>query len=174
MGDVTGLDLEMAIPGATCDVWEIAGRDVAAGVDLRLAIEARGTVASISLVVTVDGLGFVTVLDPAVPMPRRGLEFRAPGLWLDVSVAEALVQATLGVEAFAVVVDTVEQIGPDARGDRVPLGIDVDWTTTGRRDSIGLDLECGVFGDIVIGDRRLRIDGTGRRSHHWQTPPEEA
>jgi hypothetical protein len=57
------------------------------------------------------------------------------------------------------------------RGDRVPLGLDLEWERTGpvvwRPDGAGYELGCAVHGEVLVGRERLAFEGTGSRSHVW-------
>ncbi len=122
---------------------------------------------------------YVVVLVAAdLPLPTRGLELRGPGIWADHNVEEPLDRWSLGLEAFGVGVtsgpEDLEVLlaasgSPDLRGDRAPLGWDLEWTTMAPpdADAEGYRMECRVEGELVAGDRVLELDLAGERSHRW-------
>ena len=58
------------------------------------------------------------------------------------------------------------------RGDRTPLGFDLEWDTDGLpfRWPEGMDryeIPCNVHGEILVGDERIEFEGPGQRDHSW-------
>ena len=108
--------------------------------------------------------------DVAIP-PGRSHEIRTEGLWADYTVETALGHVSVGVEAFAVGVDDPAEVYGDLRGDRVPLGFDLEWETDGA--SFGYpgvtryEIPCRVHGEVLVGAERFEIDGFGQRDHSW-------
>lgn len=120
------------------------------------------------------GLGrqLVTVIDHDVPMPLgRSLEIRTEGLWADLAVETPLDHVTVGLEAFAVGVDDPAEVYGRLRGDRVPLGFDLEWETDGGVDGYRgaghYEIPCRVHGEVLVGQERIDLDGWGQRSHSW-------
>jgi hypothetical protein len=132
------------------------------------------------------GPSYAVVLVAAdLPMPRLGLELRGPGIWADHNVEEPLVRWSLGLEAFGVGVevepgDDLEVLlatsgSPELRGDRAPLGWDLEWTSTGAPvpdDAVdgpggGYRIDCRVEGELLTSEGAREIDGPGDRSHRW-------
>lgn len=118
------------------------------------------------------GRPLVTVIDHDVPLPAAGRhEVRTEGLWADYTVETALDHVSVGLEAFAVAVDDPAETYGDLRGDRVPLGMDLEWETDGGTyDYPGVtryEVPCRVHGELLVGDERLEIDGHGQRDHSW-------
>ena len=116
----------------------------------------------------------VTVIDNAVPFPARyeSLELRTDGLWADHHVETPLDHFTLGLEAFGVALDDPAETYRGLRGDRTPLGFDLEWDTDGTpfRWPAGLDryeIPCRVHGEILVGDERIEFEGPGQRDHSW-------
>lgn len=114
----------------------------------------------------------VTVIDHEVPVPRRpSLEVRTEGLWADYTVETPLDHVTVGLEAFAVGVDDPTEVYGDLRGDRVPLGFDLEWETDGGSYAYPgvsrYEVPCRVHGEVLVGQERIELDGWGQRDHSW-------
>jgi len=116
----------------------------------------------------------VTVIDHAVPFPSRyeSLELRTDGLWADHHAQVPLDHFTLGLEAFGVALDDPADTYRGLRGDRTPLGFDLEWDTDGLpfRWPEGMDryeIPCNVHGEILVGDERIEFEGPGQRDHSW-------
>lgn len=127
----------------------------------------------------VDASGrLVSVRDHDVPLPRgRGLEVRASGLWADLVCEMPAVHWTLGLEAFGVSLDDPLDAYGDERGERTPLGLDLEWEaaeppfehpTSAGRPHHGHEQHAGrVHGDVLVGTERLGFDGWGQHDHFW-------
>jgi len=116
----------------------------------------------------------VTVIDNEVPFPTSysSLEVRSDGLWADHHVETALDHFSLGLEAFGVALDDPADTYHGLRGERTPLGLDLEWDTDGIpfRWPEGLDryeVPCRVHGEILVGDERIEFEGPGQRDHSW-------
>jgi hypothetical protein len=116
----------------------------------------------------------VTVIDHAVALPRRyeSLEVRNDGLWADHNVETPLDHVSLGLEAFGVALDDPADAYHGLRGQRTPLGFDLEWETDGIpfRWPQGIDryeIPCRVHGEILVGDERIEFEGPGQRDHSW-------
>lgn len=119
-----------------------------------------------------EGRPLVTVLDHEVPLPRNGsLEIRTEGLWADHTVETALDHMSLGCEAFAVGVDDPAEVYGPLVGDRVPLGLDLEWETDGGTYAYPgvtrYEVPAMVHGEILVGSERIEFDGWGQRDHSW-------
>ncbi len=120
-----------------------------------------------------EGRPLVSVIDHEVPLPSAGsMEVRSEGLWADHTVETPLDHMTLGCEAFATGVDVpADTYGSDLRGDRVPLGFDLEWETDGGTYSYPgvtrYEVPCRVHGEILVGDEQIDFDGWGQRDHSW-------
>ncbi|MCH2412811.1 MAG: hypothetical protein MK189_07540, partial [Acidimicrobiales bacterium] len=129
-----------------------------------------------------EGGPTVFVVEHEAPLPLKpGLEIRASGLWADLIIEAPLDHFSVGVEAFGVAVDDPTEAyraGPGGlRGDRVPVGLDLGWETDG--DPSGgpwafhygvasrYEIPCRVVGEVLVGDRRIELDGWGQRDHSW-------
>jgi hypothetical protein len=116
----------------------------------------------------------VTVIDHDVPIPGRegSLELRHDGLWADHNVEEPLGRLSLGLEAFGMGLDDPADTYHGLRGERTPLGFDLEWETDGIPfrwpDQIPrYEIPCRVHGEILVGDERIELDGIGQRDHSW-------
>jgi hypothetical protein len=114
----------------------------------------------------------VAVRDHEVPMPSgSSLEVRAEGLWSELVCETPLDHWTIGLEAFAVALDDPAEAYRGERGDRVALGLDLEWEAVGGAyPYTGLtryEQACRVHGDVLIGDERLAVDCFGERDHSW-------
>ena len=94
--------------------------------------------------------GVVVVHDDDVPLPRSSasLEVRADGLWAEV-VHEGDDHWSFGLEAFGLRFDSLEEARTSEVGDRVPVGLDLEWDR-GR-----------VVGEVLVGRARIPVDTTG-------------
>lgn len=114
----------------------------------------------------------VTVIDHDVALPAPGRhEIRAEGLWADYTVETPLDHVSVGLEAFGVGVDDPSEVYGDLRGDRVPLGFDLEWETDGGTYRYpGVDryeVPSRVHGEVLVGQERIEVDGWGQRDHSW-------
>ena len=135
-------------PGSPAEQWTFtAGR---AGLDqllvVQLTLVPSEERASFAAAVRLDPTYAVVLVAADLPMPQLGLELRGPGIWADHNIEEPLERWSLGLEAFGVGIevtpaDDLEVLlatsgSPDLRGDRAPLGWDLEWTdavTPGHR-----------------------------------------
>lgn len=114
----------------------------------------------------------VTVVDNEAPLPRspRSLELRAEGLWADHICETPLEHWSVANEAFAVALDDPLEAYGRMLGDRVPLGIDLEWETDGAVEPAGdggYEIPCVVHGEILVGEEQIDFAGHGWRSHGW-------
>lgn len=119
------------------------------------------------------GRPIVAVSDLEAPLPSAaGLELRTHGLWADHVCETPLDHWTVGNEAFGLGVDDPNALyAPVPVGDRVPVGLDLEWETAGIPYHYGAttryEIPCTVHGEVLVGDERLAIDGHGQRDHSW-------
>ena len=97
---------------------------------------------------------------------------RAEGLWADHTVEMPFDHMSLGCEAFALGVDDAAEVyAGDARGDRVPFGLDLEWETDGGAygtpGTTRYEVPCRVHGEILVGDEVIALDAIGQRDHSW-------
>lgn len=121
------------------------------------------------------GSPLVTVIDHTVPIPRSAtsLEVRHDGLWADHTIDEPLVQMSCSLESFALSHEDPAAVYHDAFGDRVPFGFDLSWVTDRNAyqwpdgTTPRYEIPCRVHGEVLVGDRRIEVDGWGQRDHSW-------
>ena len=121
------------------------------------------------------GAPLVTVIDHTVAMPTSlsSLEVRHDGLWADHSIDEPLVQMTCSLESFALAYDDPTDVYRNAFGDRRPFGFDLSWVTDRNayqwptEITPRYEIPCRVHGEVLVGDRRIEVDGWGQRDHSW-------
>jgi hypothetical protein len=113
-------------------------------------LEIGATRAAYRAELFVDG-ALVLVDDDEIPLPRGPLlEVRADGLWAEFVCEVADVHWGFGLEAFGLRYDDPAEAAVSDRGDRLPVGYDLEWETPAR-----------VVGELLVGRERIPIDGTG-------------
>jgi hypothetical protein len=115
----------------------------------------------------------VMLREHSVSMPRTGMEIRDTGVWACLTPETPHDHWSVGLEAFAVALDSADDALRDERGDVVPLGLDLEWEAAagvvgaaGVRDT-GYHQACDVYGDVLVGTERIDLTGYGHRSHRW-------
>ena len=124
--------------------------------------------------------GVVAVRDHDVPVPRTGIEIRTDGLWADLICETPWEHWTIGLEAFAVRFDDPAEAWGAEWGDRLPVGLDLEWEETGppaAGKAPGPAAPAGeggsygqpgrVHGEILVGPERIPFDGFGYRGRSW-------
>lgn len=122
--------------------------------------------------------GLVAVRDHEVAPPRSGLEVRAEGLWGELVCETPLEHWSLGLEAFGVRYDDPAEAWGAEWGERVAVGLDLEWETLGDPVDApvpgppgapdGGYLQPGtVQGELLVGERRIPFGGTGLRARRW-------
>ena len=119
----------------------------------------------------------VAVRDHEVPLPRAGLEVRADGLWGELVCETPLEHWSVGLEAFGVAYDDLSSAWGDEWGERLPVGLDLEWEATAEPGGVppagpappadggvGYAQPGRVHGEILVGPDRIPISGTGFRS----------
>ena len=146
---------------------------------VRLALRPGDRGASFWAAMVGGGPPLVAVRDDEVPPPSgRPLEVRAPGLWTELVCETPLEHWTVGLEAFGVALDDPLEAWRAERGDPWALGLDVEWEAAAACSwwpgpgeaggPTGYSQPCLVSGDVLVGDRRLTLDGAGGvRVHLW-------
>lgn len=101
-------------------------------------------------------LGLVVVRDHEVPLPRQPgpLVVRADGLWAELVCETKEEHWSIGLEAFGVRLEDPADGFRDEIGERLAVGLDLEW-----------EVEGAVFGEILVGPDRIAFDGTGAFSH---------
>jgi hypothetical protein len=118
---------------------------------VRLVVAPEATRAAYAARIELPELGVVVVEDDDIPPPRGSLlVVRAEGLWAEFVCETPSEHWSFGLEAFGVRFDDAEEAAASDRGDRVAVGLDLEWETPDR-----------VYGEILVGARRIDFDGTG-------------
>ena len=125
-----------------------------------------------------DGRPYVLVRDLEVALPRLAAsrEVRAEGLWSDLNCETPFDHWSVGLEAFAVAMDDPDEALAGERGDRLGLGLDLEWeAAAGIVGSEGAYAQaCAVHGDVLVGVGRaveaVAFEGHGWRRHRWGDP----
>jgi hypothetical protein len=125
------------------------------------------------------GRPYLLVRDLEVEAPRRGgsREVRADGLWADVNCETAFEHWSVGLEAFGVAMDDPDEALGAERGERIGLGLDLEWeAVAGPVGNEGdYDQPCDVHGEILVGAgsvvETIAFEGHGWRRHAWGAPP---
>jgi hypothetical protein len=133
------------------DTWSLEFSDDQ-GVSGSLRLVVDGANASFAAQVVVPEVGVVVVRDDDVPAPRRHdvLVVRAEGLWAELLCETPGEHWSVGLEAFGVRFDDEAEAATNDRGERVPVGFDIEWETPAR-----------VVGEVLVGRARYEVDGTG-------------
>ncbi len=103
--------------------------------------------------------GPVVVRDHEVPLPRVGLEIRADGLWAELICETPDEHWSFGLEAFGLRLDDpTDALAPGGEiGERVPVGLDLEWETDLTDRTAGT-----VRGEVLVGSARIEFEGPGR------------
>jgi hypothetical protein len=117
-----------------------------------------------------SSLGLVVVRDHelAPPRPRGPLLVRGDGLWAELVEETPDEHWNVGLEAFGVRLADPLDAERGERGDRLPVGLDVEWET-GRGEFGRVD------GELAVGPARRVVASTGRFEHRtgdepWSAP----
>lgn len=159
------------------EAWHLdAARGDGTGLTVRLECYPNQDVAWFwAYLVLPDLPGPVVVRDHDVPLPRQGLEVRSEGLWAELWCETQFEHWTYGLEAFAVRLDDpTDALGGDEIGERMPIGLDLEWETDGplheRRSGwpvAGYVQPGTVHGEVLLGRSRFELDCFGERRHSW-------
>ncbi len=164
-------DRARPVPGAPADVVELHFVTETAALGGLVRLDVRGAAGATRLLVAVvrSGEPNVVVVDHELPVPRHSFELRAPGVWVELGCETPLDHWTVGLEAFGLVLDRGEVASPVSRGERVPVGLDLDLDTTAppARTGDGFHLPVRVHGDVLVADARYGIDTQGTRFRRW-------
>jgi hypothetical protein len=163
------------------EIWSFAAHATPLTPALEVELGLRPTVddAWFSALVVLPDI-VVVVLELHVGSLRApGLELRTNGLWADHVVEEPLGRWGLGLEAFGIALAASELAGldlgdPDLRGERVPVGWDLEWEH--EAPPRWYDAPSGVsayggparvHGEVLVGVDAFELDATGHRAHRW-------
>lgn len=118
----------------------------------------------------------VAIVDLDVPLPGRpaSLELRTDGLWADHNVETPWRHVSVGLEAFGLALDDPRALLGDGRGDRVPVGLDLEWESepgavVDRRldETDGYEVLGRAHGELLLGPDAHQLEGSGWREHRW-------
>ena len=116
--------------------------------------------------------GPVAVRDHEVTLPRgRALEIRADSLWSELVCETPGEHWSIGLEAFGVALDRAADGLSGEIGERIALGFDFEWETTGdpfasEVAGIAYEEQPGVVhGEVLLGRDRIPLDTVGRFEH---------
>lgn len=122
-----------------------------------------------------DGRPYLLVRDLEVAMPRRpaSREIRSEALWADMNCETPFEHWSIGLEAFGVSMDDPDEALGTERGERVGLGLDVEWESEGEVvGPSGSYAQPGVVhGEILVGGggvKNIAFEGHGWRRHAWR------
>jgi hypothetical protein len=180
----TGADERAHEPGAAagwCEAWQLdAASEDGAGLSVRLALfPALGIAWWWTHLFLPDVDGVVVVRDHEVGLPRQGLEIRADGLWAELTCEVPFEHWTYGLEAFGVRLDDPVASLRGEIGDRMPVGLDIEWEVdphvgapieSGRDGHSGYEQFGHVHGEVLLGRARYELDAVGLRAHTWGVP----
>ena len=101
---------------------------------------------------TVPDVGVIVVRDDDVARPRRDdlLVIRAEGLWAELLCETPDEHWSFGLEAFGVRFDDEAEAATSDRGERVPVGFDLEWETPDR-----------VVGEVLVGRAKYDLTAHG-------------
>ena len=119
----------------------------------------------------------VSVSEAEIPLPRpaAGWQLRASGLWTEAVCEEPFEHWSYGLEAFALRYDEPGDAVTHQRGERVPLGYELEWEADGN-PAVGVDTvgpagereyrQGGVVhGEVLVGEVLYDVSGFGSRLH---------
>ena len=121
----------------------------------------------------------MVVRDHEVGLPRQGLEIRADGLWAELTCETPFEHWTYGLEAFGVALDDAADSLHGEIGERLPVGLDIEWETEPELGSLlehrdgladGYEQFGRVHGEVLLERSRLELDAVGVRSHSSGAP----
>lgn len=162
------------------DAWQLDAW-TASGIGLTVRLElfpVRQHAWYWTYLVLPDLPGPVVVRDHDVPLPRSALEVRAEGLWAELWCETPLEHWTYGLEAFAVRLDHPDDALAGEAGERLPIGLDLEWEITApphvhgaARPAAGYVLPGVVHGDVLLGPSRFELDAPGVYQRTWGSDP---
>ncbi|MGQ0826137.1 MAG: hypothetical protein ACT4OX_14090 [Actinomycetota bacterium] len=158
------------------DAWQLDAAS-ADGIGLTVRLECypnQGRAWYWTYFVLPDLSGPVVVRDHEVLLPRQGLEIRAEGLWAELWCETAFEHWTFGLEAFGLRLDDPEDGRREEIGERMPLGLDLEWERTAPLHAHGAHWPIAgyvgagrVHGDVLLGRARYEFDACGEYHRTW-------
>jgi hypothetical protein len=139
---------------------------------VRLALHRRMRIAWFWAYLLRPGGGPVVVRDHEVLLPRgAGLEIRAEALWAELVCETPGEHWSIGLEAFGVRLDDADDALHGEIGERIALGFDFEWETTGEPflsdlGGVAREEQPGIVrGEVLLGRDRIPLDTVGRFEH---------
>ena len=114
----------------------------------------------------------VVVVEFDVPLPSRGWEVRASGLWADHVCETPMDHWSYGLEAFGLAIEDPEELLGSALGQRVPLGWELEFEARASAQTTGSERygQIGVMHGLLLEKHSsTEVDGYAVRSHWWGT-----
>jgi len=163
------------------EIWSFAAHatPIAPAVEVELGLRPAVDDAWFSALLILPEVAVVVLELHLGSVRAPGLELRTSGLWADHVVEEPLRRWSLGLEAFGLAFPVAElsalDLGdPDIRGERVPVGWDLEWehdALPGWYDTpSGVSAYGGparVHGEVLVGVDAFEVDVVGHRAHRW-------
>ncbi len=123
-----------------------------------------------------EGQPLASIVELDAGSGRPTLELRTGGLWADHNLESAFEHWSVGLEAFAVGLDDPTEVFGAFRGDRVPLGYDVEWEMSATDGEAlpggdGYLQPAEVHGEVLMGTTAYELAGKGSRTHSWGAWP---
>ncbi|MGH9165921.1 MAG: hypothetical protein ACRDZW_10475 [Acidimicrobiales bacterium] len=121
------------------------------------------------------GRPYLLVRDLELDLPRRpaAREVRGEALWAAVNCETAHEHWSVGLEAFGVAMDDPDEALGQERGDRIGLGLDLEWESASPLlgGAGGYEQSCQVHGEVLVGVgasvETVAVAGHGWRRHAW-------
>ena len=139
---------------------------------VRLALHRADRVAWFWAYLLRPGGGPVVVRDHEVMIPRAAaLEIRADALWSELVCETPGEHWSIGLEAFGVRLDDAADALDGEIGERIALGFDFEWETSGdpfgsQLDGVSREEQPGVVrGEVLLGRDRIPLDAVSRFEH---------
>ena len=123
------------------------------------------------------GEAVVSVVEQEIPLPRpaAGFELRASGLGAEAVCEAPFEHWSYGLEAFALRYDDPTDAVTHQRGERVPLGYELEWEAdasppvgaieVGRQGERDYRQGGIVHGEVLVGSAVYDVSGFGSRLH---------
>jgi hypothetical protein len=122
------------------------------GITGSLTLSVDEATASFFAQVVVPDVGVIVVRDDEIAPPKRDdvVVIRAEGLWAELLCETPGEHWSVGLEAFGVRFDDEAEAATSDRGERVPVGFDLEWETPDR-----------VVGELLVGRARHDLTAHG-------------
>lgn len=160
---------ESSFHSNVCDVHEVIASNGSIAVWLRVAIEPNGARYHAGILRAGDRP--IVLAEDEIAHPGRRWELRSSGLWADHNCESEMDHWSYGLEAFALALDDPEQLVREGVGDRVPIGWELDFESTGEASAlVGVDgyAQPGIMHGLLLTiDGETSFEGSAVRQHWW-------